>query len=112
VRDEENRIFYVVPRSDGKGYYASLTRNGSTKDESRYLDLEKKDAIADVHKREEMAVPVHNAMGRQRKETWSRRLVYLVILGALAYAAWTQKDRFMPADQPVNPDQTQSPAAE
>lgn len=114
VRDEENRIFYVVSRSDGQGYYAALTRNGSEKDEQRYLELEQKTAVADVHKREELAAPVHNAMGRKRKSTMVRRVVYLVILAALAYAAWTQKDRLMPADQSVSQTQTttQTPVTE
>lgn len=112
VRDEENRVFYAVPRSDGKGYYASLTRNGSPKDESRYMDLEQKTATSDVQKREELAAPVHNAMGRVRKGTWGRRVVYVVILAAIAYAAWTQKDRFLGSDQPVTPTTTQTPSAE
>ncbi len=103
VRDEENRIFYVVSRSQGEGYYASLTRNGSEKDEKRYDELEQKTAVADVHKREELAQPVHNAMGRKRKGTWVRRLIYLAILGGLAYGAWTQKDRFMGSDDPSTP---------
>lgn len=112
VRDEENRIFYVVPRTEGDGYYASITRNGSEKDEQRYLELEKKDAVADVHKREELAAPVHNAMGRKRKGTWGRRLIYLAILAALAYGAWTQKDRFIGSEQTAPSETTQTPAAE
>ena len=98
VRDEESRIFYVVPRTDGKGYYSSITRNGSSKDESRYLKLEKNDAIVDVQKREEQAKTVHDAMGNTRKSTLGRRLVLFLILVALAYYAWTQKEQFMPVD--------------
>ncbi len=112
VRDEENRVFYVVPRTDEEGYYASLTRNGSEKDEQRYVDLVQKDAVADVHKREELAAPVHNAMGQKRKSTLVRRVVYLVILAAVAYGAWTQKDRFLPTDSNQPADTTQTPVAE
>lgn len=112
VRDEENRIFYVVQRTDGSGYYASLTRNGSEKDEQRYVDLVHKDAVSDVQKREELAAPVHNAMGRKRKGTLIRRVVYLVILAALAYGAWIQKDRFLGSDQTLPSDTTQTPVAE
>ena len=106
VRDEESRIFYVVPRSDGKGYYSSITRNGSPKDESRYLELEKKDAVVDVQKREELAKPIHDAMGKTRKSTLGRRIVLLLILIGLAYVAWTQKDRFLESSN----DATRSPA--
>lgn len=31
VKDTEGRIFYVLPRSDGKGYYSSITRKGGPK---------------------------------------------------------------------------------
>ncbi|MFG0247419.1 MAG: hypothetical protein ACF8OB_00925 [Phycisphaeraceae bacterium JB051] len=105
VRDEENRIFYVVSRPEGQGdgYYASLTRNGSEKDLKRYDELEEKTVVADEHKREELAQPVHNAMGRKRKGTWARRLIYLAILGGLAYGAWTQKDRFMGSEDDSTP---------
>ncbi|MBL4701897.1 MAG: hypothetical protein JKX85_11635 [Phycisphaeraceae bacterium] len=112
VRDEENRVFYAVPRSDGEGYYAAITRNGSEKDEQRYLALLKKDATADVQKREELAQPVHNAMGNKPKGRLGRRVIFLVILGVLAWAAWTGKDRFLSSDQPADPHQTQSPTTE
>ena len=112
VRDEENRVFYAVARSDGQGYYASITRNGSEKDEQRYLALLKKDAVADVHKREELAKPIHDAMGRKPRGRLGRRVVLVIILGVIAWAAWTQKDRFLSSDQPVESQPTQTPAAE
>jgi len=113
VRDEENRVFYAVSRSDGEGYYASITRNGSEKDEQRYLALLKKDATADVQKREELAQPVHNAMGRKPKGRFGRRVIFLAIVAALSWAAWTHKDRFLSSDQPADPQQTtQSPITE
>lgn len=111
VRDEENRIFYVVPRSDGKGYYSSITRNGSPKDESRYLELVKKDAVVDVQKREELAKPVHDAMGKTRKRTVGRRFILFLILVGLAYLAWTQKDQFLLNENTITPpaNQLQTP---
>jgi hypothetical protein len=112
VRDEENRIFYVVQRTEGQGYYASLTRNGSEKDQKRYDELEQKTATAEDHKHDEMAQTVHNAMGRKRKGTWARRLIYIAVLGALAYGAWTQKDRFMGSDDDSTPAIEQSTPVE
>lgn len=46
VRDEEGRIFYVLPRSDGNGYYGSITRAANTKDEQRALEMESKLAVS------------------------------------------------------------------
>jgi hypothetical protein len=42
IRDEGGRIFYVVARAEGGGYYGSMTRHGSAKDEQRYVDLERR----------------------------------------------------------------------
>src|SRR5690606_29595340 len=39
VRDEENRIFYVLERSDGSGHYGAPTRSGNPRDEQRYDEL-------------------------------------------------------------------------
>ncbi len=90
VRDEENRVFYVVPRSDGEGYYAALTRQGSPKDEQRYDKLEKRTAeVQDqVH---QQAAAVHDATGRKRARPVARLLSLLILLGVLlaaGYFAW------------------------
>lgn len=84
IRDEEGRVFYAVQRSDGKGYYASMTRNGSAKDEERYRELEAKTSRqADVAR--ETVLTVHDATGRPRGG--ARRLVVLVVLLAILAAA-------------------------
>ncbi len=39
VRDENRRIFYVIQRPDGEGYYGSPTRHGGEKELARYDEL-------------------------------------------------------------------------
>ncbi|HEX7009994.1 MAG TPA: FKBP-type peptidyl-prolyl cis-trans isomerase [Phycisphaeraceae bacterium] len=93
VRDEAGRIFYVVPRSDGKGYYAALTRHGSPKDEQRYQELE-----AQAARQQELAAQsiesVHDATGRRRTHPLRQAVMWLLlllILAALVYSVlrWT-----------------------
>jgi FKBP-type peptidyl-prolyl cis-trans isomerase len=87
VRDEENRIFYAVERSDGKGYYGSPTRKGLAKNEQRYLEMETQTAQA-KQVAQQAAAPVHNAMGtRKIISVWRRILVLwlLLIAAALLY---------------------------
>jgi hypothetical protein len=91
VRDEEGRIFYVLKRSDGKGFYSSPTRAGGPKDEARYLEMEQKMATAqDTGARltEAQLKQVHDATGKARGK--GRRLAYIllliIILAGVAYA--------------------------
>ena len=35
VKDSDGRVFYVMPKSDGSGYFAAITRAGAEKDEAR-----------------------------------------------------------------------------
>lgn len=88
IRDEEGRIFYVVERSDGQGYYASPTRQGSEKDEQRYLRMLEKSEAVEQHKKATIATAVHDATGSRGTNVRGklvRALVALVLLLALIY---------------------------
>ncbi len=86
VRDEEGRIFYVLPKSDGSGHYGAPTRAGGPKDEQRALELEQKVAATKAHAQRQQR-PVHDATGgrgRARPGRWILLFV-LLALGAGAY---------------------------
>jgi FKBP-type peptidyl-prolyl cis-trans isomerase len=93
VRDEEGRVFYVVPFVDGSGFYGSPTRHGGPKEEDRYRrQLDKDTTLTEYRKDTAPARPevVHDATGR-RKTSPVRLLVLLVVLallGAAGYAGW------------------------
>lgn len=95
VRDEDNRIFYVVPRSWGEGYYAAPTRKGSEKDEQRYLDLEKKIEQSEEQAELQMA-PVRDATGKRRRSKLVPLLVVLIVLAGVvaAYVLFVAEDGF------------------
>lgn len=88
VRDEENRIFYVVPRASGEGHYGAITRKGSAKDEERYDRLALNPAkVAAAHAAQAAAAPAHDATGgRKRRRPLRRAVLTLVVLGGLAVA--------------------------
>jgi len=87
VRDEENRIFYVLPLSNGTGYFGSTTRQGGEKEERRYLEMAQKSAQMKVVGDARSEKQVHNAMGKKRGG--KRRLVVTVIvLAIIAAAVW------------------------
>lgn len=65
VRDQEGRIFYVVLRSNGQGYYGAPTRHGSPKDEQRYLYMQARQQQAQDLAQSSAPV-VHDATGRKR----------------------------------------------
>lgn len=92
LRDEEGRIFYAVPRSDGRGYYGSPTRKGSEKDEQRYLALLEKGEIARETGAARSAAQIHDATGPGRPGAGLRKLATLVVilflLAAIAYVVW------------------------
>lgn len=88
IRDEEGRIFYVVQRTTAEGYYASPTRQGSEKDEQRYLDMLEKSTAVEQHKRAATATPVHDATGQGRARSVGmivRLVIVLILLLAIAY---------------------------
>ena len=112
LRDEENRVFYVVPRRDGNGYYAALTRKGSDKDEQRYEEMLAKGQTAKEVGAERSKAQVHDATGPGRPGT-RRRAVYLVIIVlVLAALAWFVLGRFYPgSSSPMQPAPAVAPAA-
>lgn len=93
VRDDEGRIFYVVPRSDGDGYYAAPTRKGSEKDERRYVEMLEKMATNQQVFQEQSQQQIHDATGRPRRGGLLRLLIILTTAaaaGILAYWYITQ----------------------
>jgi len=86
IRDEEGRIFYVVEGTDGQGYYASMTRKGSEKDQQRYRKLNDKGAVVD-HQAKQNVLQAHDATGRRRRNPVGT-LVLLLIVAALALAGY------------------------
>lgn len=114
VRDEEDRIFYVVSRASGEGYYAAPTRKGSEKDEQRYDAMQNKmDTVQEQVTVEHQAV--HDATGRRKRSPIMRRLILLLILTVIAvggYAAYflsTGGTLEELLDQVRSPDTTRSP---
>jgi len=97
MRDEENRIFYVVPKADGSGYYAAPTRKGSAKDEQRYAELQAKTDTSAQHVKTEHAA-VHDATGPGRK-TGSGKFILLLLLivaAAIAIYLWANGTNGLP----------------
>lgn len=114
VRDEEDRIFYVVSRASGEGYYAAPTRKGSEKDEQRYDAMQNKmDTVQEQVAVEHQAV--HDATGRRKRSPIMRRLILLLILtviaagGYVAYFLSTGGTLEELLDQVRSPDTTRSP---
>ncbi len=78
-----------MPRSQGEGFYSSLTRHGSEKDEQRYRDLEEKGAVLEEHRAETAPArpeAVHDATGKRRRGL-RPIVIVLVILALLVGAA-------------------------
>ena len=87
VRDEGGRIFFVLDRSDGGGYYASLTRTGGAKAEKDYLDMLDKQDAAKASGEERSQQQIHDATGKARSKL-KGRLILALILAVVAAAAW------------------------
>jgi hypothetical protein len=107
VRDEEGRVFYVVPRPDAEGYYAAPTRKGSPKDLERYDKMQLR--AAQVQEQvDEQHRAVHDATGKRRARPLARLITLLVLLAALAgggYAAY----QWWEAQAPAIPEDVDSP---
>lgn len=92
IRDEEGRIFYVVERSDGKGYYAAPTRKGSEKDEQRYLELQAKTSAVAASVKDaggKAAMPLaHDATGRGNDSGIRKFILLLLLLLCASVVAW------------------------
>ncbi|QQE10109.1 FKBP-type peptidyl-prolyl cis-trans isomerase [Planctomycetota bacterium] len=91
IRDEENRIFYVIQRASGEGFYGAPTRKGSEKDEQRYDDLLDKVNRGEAFAKQQQqttTMQVHDARGKKRKLSPVRVIAFLLLLGVLAFIAW------------------------
>lgn len=104
VRDEMNRIFYVVPRADGSGFYGAVTRKGSPKDEERYDKLAANPVAAAAERTDTApatpAAPAHDATGGRRRRRPVRRAVLTLLLlgaGALGVAYGLDEVDLLPA---------------
>ncbi|MEX0655546.1 MAG: hypothetical protein WD534_18930 [Phycisphaeraceae bacterium] len=114
IRDEQGRIFYVVPRSEGQGYYAAPTRKGSEKDEQRYLDLERKVAEQGEVARAVQQQALHDATGPGRPVSPIRLIVLVLILLAVIAAAVLfllppELSPFTPVPPTPTPEQPEEP---
>lgn len=88
VRDEENRVFYALPRSDGSGYYTAPTRQGGPKDEARYDGMAIKQAGA-AKEMQRQAAALHDQTGKRKSKRGKLvLLVMLLIIIALAAYGW------------------------
>ncbi len=85
VRDEENRVFYVLERSDGGGYYSAITRQGGLKDEQRYDEMAGKMQRSGHHVQEETAAHVQTSSRRNSSRGKLVILFLLIVVLALAY---------------------------
>ncbi|MEM6331773.1 MAG: FKBP-type peptidyl-prolyl cis-trans isomerase [Planctomycetota bacterium] len=106
LRDEEGRIFYIVERPEGQGYYAAPTRRGSDKDLERYDTLTDSGTAAASPEPESQGQPpappeAHDARGTGRKASPVRVIVVLAIVAAMGAAGYFAADRlelFVPAE--------------
>ncbi len=79
VRDEDGRVFFVLPRTTGEGYYASFTRAGGADDERKYLAMLAKEEHAKATGEAITQQQIFDATGR-RRSSWKGKLVILVLL--------------------------------
>ncbi|BAM04565.1 FKBP-type peptidyl-prolyl cis-trans isomerase [Phycisphaera mikurensis] len=115
VRDEEKRVFFVLERPGGGGYYAALTRNGSEKDLARYDALEARTSAGATHVQAVAAATPHDATGPGRpggKLRWIGLVLALAVLLAAAYLGYRVLfDRgLLPAAAPAPPAVPRLPA--
>jgi hypothetical protein len=79
VRDEDGRIFFALPRSDGNGHYGSLTRTGGPKEEQKYLEMLAKEEQAKASGQATTQSQIHDATGGKRS-SWRGKAVILALL--------------------------------
>jgi len=90
VRDEEGRVFYVLQRADGEGYYSSPTRQGGQKDQDRYDQMASKQAGAAVNMQKETAA-LHDATGKPRSSARGKIVILFFVIVVIALA-WYARD--------------------
>lgn len=116
VRDEAGRIFYLLAKSDGSGYFGSCTRTGGDQQEQRAEQMRQQPQAPDPQAALPEATP-HDATGRRRTR-YRGKLVILalvVVMAVLAYLFspygpyhWTKVNRREP--RPANHVITGDPA--
>ncbi len=87
VRDEEGRIFYVLAKRDGNGYYGALTRAGGEKDELRAAEMEAKYAQMKESGRQQSQAQIHDATGKRRSNIRGK-LVILFLVAMVLLLVW------------------------
>ena len=87
VRDEEGRVFYVVKRADGQGYYSAMTRKGSEREEKAYDEMAAKMAAAKASGAEQSRAQVHDATGPGRSSVRGKLVIAVLALLVLALLA-------------------------
>ena len=112
VKDQEGRIFYVIKKSDGSGYYGAPTRAGGPKDEARALELENKTILASGNTHEQVDA-VHDATGKGRRGVRSGTLlviIFLILAAALFIFSKTEMAKKLWQPNPAPPANIGEPA--
>jgi hypothetical protein len=86
VKDKEGRIFYVMPKKDGTGYFGALTRAGSDKDEARNAAHEAKSGAVKENKNAQMGSRPSGGGFFGMIKKLIKLLIVLAVLGGLAWA--------------------------
>ena len=85
VHDQEKRIFYVIQRPDGTGYYSAPSKAGGERDIARYDKyLERMSGAKKATKEVEKA---HTQSAKKSADT-GKLIKLIVVLAVLAAAAW------------------------
>lgn len=87
VKDGEGRMFYVLPRSDGSGYFGAISRKDAGKEEQEAAHRDAKQSRADAASRR-----IEPAAGGTSRTGSVRMILGLVILAAIAaggYLWWS-----------------------
>ena len=87
VRDEEGKMFYVLPKRDGTGYYGAPTKAGGERDEQRAARYEQRMAEAKKVNEERSKDQIKVERKKARSGKFIGVLIGLVIAGGLA-AYW------------------------
>ena len=99
VRDAAGKIFYVLPRPDGKGHFGSSIRGGGEAELKRYEEVVAQaapgrgNAVAEDAQPGSCGLEVFDASGKGRpgfrgRRKWIVAVLILALLGAAAWAVW------------------------
>jgi len=99
VRDEEGRLFYVLPRPDGSGYYSAPSRAGGQRDIDRYdrylTRMAGAKQISEGQSRQQIQAAQRARKGRRR---W---LWILIVATAAAAAYWLWRNGLLAVSPPA-----------